>query len=655
MKSAKTKYSRVNISVLYSVLTIGLAALFIVLGGCDYFSGHVEGEVSENIPPTVRFSNIPADQDSFVFAPVIFWKGSDPDGFVEYYEYADIIDSAALTEPESFIELIPEEAWVRTISTSDTVYLLTESGEITEHVFYLKCTDDRGMESPVVSHTFYRSNNPPYVPEVKWHTASDDEYDQDVVLEDTLYVLESITDTWAGLGFNWRSTDPDDKDLYAIPLEYRYYVEKVPHDTVCEWPSRQWSARQDLNITGLETGHYKLTVWARDDGFEISERPASITFDVYKPSFEESILLLNCTKVTDPYNERLKGLGDVLPGYAIGESYQVLLDEVSVRFPDAVYSHISEMDTLLFKSFLGRFRLVILVSENKSKVSRPDPQSYEPYLRDYARIGGNIWVIGNYVNRNLTTDATLGLAQSTFGSMVSVPANEAEFVSATSGVSDLPDLHIDTTKIVDTYRLFFFDQHGNPGRYGVYPLLPGVDVIVAGSGAETAYYFKSYTDTASGDVMNDSAVVVVNVGTIYYPPTPLDCLVKLYQERVSNVTRVENITRGEVGEVVSVTNNVGILNETVVRVSYESGEPWAIGDTIEVDYTFLPYSEFHYRPCAIRYERLSELDDGGFEVRYRIAVFSFPLYYLDNSVESGNKVSEMFASMLDWFFLPFAH
>ncbi|MBT7787517.1 MAG: hypothetical protein HN757_01405 [Calditrichaeota bacterium] len=640
-------------SVLFSILTIGLSAFFIILGGCDTFNGHIEGEVAENIAPTVRFSNVPANQDSFAFAPVIYWKGSDPDGFVEFYEYADIIDSAALSQPENFIELIPEDAWVRTINTSDTVYLLTESGEITEHVFYLKCTDDRDQESPVVSHTFYRSNNPPNVPDIKWHTSSDEDYANDVVLSDTLYVLKNITDTWAGLGFNWRSSDPDDKDLYSIPLEYRYFVEKVPHDTVWEWTSRQWSSGQDLNITGLETGHYKLTVWARDDGFEISERPASLTFDVYKPSFEESILLLNCTKVKENFNPALVGLGDVLPGHAIGESYQTLLEEVSFRYPDAVYKHFpTEVDTPLFKSLLGRFRLVILVSENKSGSYA---QSFATELGDYARIGGNIWAIGNYVPRNLITDATLGLAQSTFGSSVSVPADEAEFVRATSGVYDVPDLDIDTEKIGETYSKFFFDRDGNPGRYGVYPLMPGVDIIMAGSGAETVYYFKSYTDTASGDVMNDSADVVVNIGTIYYPPTPLDCLVKLYRERVSNITRVENITREEIGEVVSVTNNVGIYNETVVRVSYESGEPWAMGDSIEVDYTFLPYSDFHFRPCAIRYERLSELDDGGFEVRYRVAVFTFPLYYLDNSAESGKKVSEMFASMLDWFFLPFAH
>lgn len=650
MKSAIRKCIKRGRSAFYSIFTIGLAALFIVLGGCDNFSGHINGKVTENEPPTVRFSNVPADQDTFVYAPVIYWKGSDPDGFVEYYEYADIIDSAALVQPSSYIELIPKEAWVRTVSTADTVYLLTESGAITEHVFYLKCTDDRGMESPVIYRSFFRSNNPPRIPQVKWHTSSDEDYANDVVLDDTLYVLDAITDTWAGLGFSWRSTDPDDKDLYSIPLEYCYYLEKVPHDTLWEWTSRNWTSDQDLNITGLATGHYKLTIWARDDGFEISKRPASATFDVYKPSFEESILLLNCTKETDPFNQRLKGLGNVLPGYAIGDSYKALLAEVSNRFPDAIYKHFpTEIDTPLYKSLLGRFRLVILVSEN---LGGTYAQSLETKLRSYARIGGNIWVLGNYVPRNLITDATLALAQSSFGSKVSVPADEAEFVSATSGVTDLPDLHIDTTKIVDTYRKFFFNPDGSLGRFGVYPLMPGVDIILAGSGAETAYYFKSYTDTASGDVWNDSADVVVNVGTIYYPPTPLDCLVKLYRKRVSNVTRVENLTRGEIGEVVSVTNNVGILNDTVVRISYESGEPWAVGDSIQVDYTFLPYSNFHYRPCAIRYERLSELDEGGYEVRYRVSVFTFPLYYLDNT---DGSVSAMFRSMLDWFFSPFAH
>ncbi len=653
----ETKHSIGNFKMRYShisvVLTVFCLSVLLVISGCDTFMGDIQGEIDENQAPSVEFSNVPAWGDTFQFAPVIYWKGSDPDGFVENYYYADIVDSSAIAQPDYFTDFIDESEWVETEATQDTVYLLTESGEITEHVFYLKAVDELGKESPVIFRRFFRSNEPPNVPLIKWFTAADSNFAHDVVLEDTFYVLDKITDTWPGLGFTWKSSDPDDRDLYTIPLEFRYYLEKAPHDTVWQWTSRDWSNDQDLVIAGLETGHYKLTVWARDDGFEESVRPASITFDVYEPSFEKSILMLNATYENENFNENQRGLGNVLPGTQIGEFYQSLLSQVGNIYPDYEYRHYGEGEgeiKSLYKSYLGQFRLVILTSENRTA---PSGVALEDSLRQYLRVGGRLWVLGNFVPRNLLTNSEdiLGLAESSFGSKASVPANEAEFISANHAVNDLPDLKIDTSKSADTWRRFWFDNQGNP-RYKVYPLLPGVDWIIAGSNAETAYYFNSYTDTASGDVWNDSARVVSNIGTIYYPPTPLDCLIKLKKKRVQSISRIENVTRGEFGEVIALTNNVGTEGETVVRVSYESGEPWALDDVIITDYVYSPDSDFHFKPCGVRYERLTSLEGGGFEVRYRIAAFGFPLYYLDNS---DGSVSEMFANMLTWFFWSSAH
>ena len=634
------KRGAVNHPTLISLIGLaGLVALTVgMIGftGCDTFFGNMEGSLTTNIPPVVEFTNVPAAGDTFAYAPVIHWKGSDADGFVEYYSYADIIDSTALADPVYYINFIPDEAWVETEATSDTVYLLTETGRITEHVFYLKCTDDRDEESFVIYRPFYRSNEPPNVPEIKWATDPDSAFGNDIIVEDTLYVLDNITETWPGLGFVWKSSDPDDRDLYKIPLEFRYFLEKTPHDTVWQWIAPGWSNKQDFQFAGLETGHYILTVWARDDGFELSERPASATFDVYKPTFEQSVLLINSTY--ESVEDDREGLGNVLPGDQIGELYQNLVS----RYPDVEYFHFPNEEGIEpFKSYLGRFRLVIWFSENLRGTSAP----YEPFLRSYVRVGGRLWVLGAFARRNIITNVTMGLAGSSLsGSGVSVPTNEAEFVGATSGVSDLPDLYIDTSKTAEAYKVFF------DGGYRTYPLLPGIDIMTVGSGAETAYYFKSYTDTASGDVYNDTATVVVNVDTIYYPPSPVDCFIRIERPRVLEVTRVENITRGVIGEVLTLTN---IGDFAVVRVSYPYGEPWAVTDKVVVDYRFQPYSDFHLRPCALRFERISQSEDGrSFEIRYRVAIFAFPLYFLDNS---NGDVHRMVNSMLDWFFLPYAH
>lgn len=619
-----------------------LVAVFVIIG-CDSMTGDVKGDYTFNTQPVVEFTNVPANQDTFSYAPVIHWKGRDSDGFVEHFSYADVIDPTAIADPEYFIDFIPENAWVQTEATSDTVYLLTQTGEITEHIFYLKCTDDKGAESLVKYRSFYRSNRPPDVPVIKWYSAAETEFSNDIFLTDTLYCLNEITDTWPGLGFSWKSSDPDDRDLYTIPLEYKYYLEKVPHDTIWTWVSQSWISDQELQFFGLETGHYKFSVWARDDGLEMSVRPASATFDVYKPTFEQPLLIINTTVEDEAGSE---GRGNVIPGTQIGELYQQLASSYP-GMTNYEYVHLPSPEVPFpWKSYLGRFNLVILVSENLASPGFSLSEQLNPYLN----IGGSLWVISGYTRQNGIIGATLmNAANSTFAEPIGKKYSELpDFIAASAGVDFLPTMSIDTVKVAEVYDLF--------RRRMPYPFLPGIDIISRGLNVETAYLYKSYTDTLSGMVYGDTAEVKVYADTTYYPPTPEYCLVKLPRNRVLEVINLVNVTRGDTGEVVSLTNNAfqsGDDRFAVVRVHYPWGEPWSVNDVIIVDYEYQPYSEFHLRPCGIRYEKLSEVTQGqGYDVRYRIAVFTFPLYFLDNS---QGDVTTMFHSMLDWFYTQGAH
>ncbi|MCF7811190.1 hypothetical protein K9N50_09415 [bacterium] len=615
----------------------------ILFGSCDSFMGNMDGDVLQNQPPIIEFTNVPVEGDTFSYAPVISWKGRDSDGFVEFYMYADITNPAALENPDYYINFIPAEAWIGTYATSDTVYLLTETGKVTEHIFYLFCVDDQDSMSQIIYNTFYRTNQPPRVPEIKWWSAPDTTYANDITVDDTLYCLDNITDTWPGLGFSWKSSDPDDKSLYTIPLEYKYYLEKAPHDTIWEWVADSWTNAQELQFAGLETGHYRFTVWTRDDGLEKCSRPATGTFDVYKPTFEEPLLLLNMT------NENINqpGNGSISPGTQVGELYQ-LLSENSIGSGNVVVQHLPNNDGIEpWKSFLGRFRLIVLFSENVNM--RGDGPSSE--LKEFLEIGGRLWAIGSFVRREkLISEELLDMAECRFPpeAQASYPPSSADFIGAISGVNDMPDVKIDTSKIIEVFKVFL-----DRGLM-LYPTLPGVDIMATGSGAETMYYFTSYTDTLNGDIVGDTAWVRAFADTISYPPTPVDCLIKMPQNRILDISRVENVTRGIIGDVQSWTNNVWPqTKEAVARISYAYGEPWSSEDVIVVDYRYQPTSETHLRPCAIRYEKLSAPAEGlGIELRYRIAVTTFPLYFLDNS---DGKVDEMFKNMLDWFNQPQAH
>lgn len=623
------------------VIFIGIALFS--LNGCGTFTGDIDGEIDINLSPEVEFANIPADGDTFSFAPVVYWKGRDADGFVEKFMYADIVDPTAIANPLYFIDFIPEDAWVETEATSDTVFLLTESGEITKHIFYLKCIDDLGEESEVIYRTFNRSNHAPNVPEIKWWASADEEFANEIFLEDTLYTLDKITESWTGLGFAWKSSDPDDRDLFTIPLEYKYYLEKVPHDTIWEWVSLDWSRKQELQFYGLETGHYTFSVWVRDDGFEQSVRPATATFDVYEPTFGEDILLLNTT--LEDSNGR-EGFGDVVPGTQIGEFYQELL----AKYPSSTYINFpADGVDARYKSFLGRFKLIIWCDENRSYLN----YLLEDALTDYIDIGGRLWMTGTYLqNKALVIRDVLNQLNTSFSQPQaqyrSGPA--VDFMGSNTAVDDLPDLSVDSTRTVDAYQRFY------GSNWMPYPFLPGVDILAGQTGAETVYYYRSFTDTLSGDVINDTAVVRLYADTIYFPPTPQACIVRLPRNRIFSVSRVHNASRGVAGEVVNVTNNAMRLGNDVyaiAKISYPWGEPWSVEDTIVVDYKYQPYSEFHLRPVGVRFERLSsQLEGSGRRVRYRIALFTFPLYFMDNS---NGEVTDMFDSMLRWFFQPEAH
>jgi hypothetical protein len=634
-------------SVLHRYLPAILFVFTVIfIGSCDTFTGNMDGDVRINHPPTIEFTNVPVEGDTFSYAPVVSWKGRDSDGFVEFYAYADITNPAALENPDYYINYIPSEAWVGTYATSDTVYLLTETGKVTEHVFYLFCVDDQDSTSQIIYKTFFRTNQPPRVPEIKWWDEIDDTYDNDIIVEDTLYCLDNITDTWPGLGFSWKSSDPDDKSLYTIPLEYKYYLEKVPHDTIWEWVADSWTNAQELQFSGLETGHYKFTVWARDDGLEKCSRPATGTFDVYKPTFEEPLLLLNLTT-----EDNRPGRGYIYPGTQVGELYKLLTTN-SGWGESVVYQHYPSADGVEpWKSFLGRFKLVVLFSEN---TNLPIAININDQIVDYLNIGGRLWALGACIQATgVASDDLLDMADCRYTPpQASTSPSKPDFIGASSGVDDMPDVRIDTAKISEVYYPYIGSTRMP------YLTLPGVDIMATGSSAETIYYFTSYTDTLNGDILGDIAWVRASAWTdsISYPPTPVDCLIKMPQNRILDITRVENISRGVLGDVQGWTNNFRFISNEVVaaaRISYAYGEPWSVEDTIIVDYRFQPTSETHLRPCGIRYEKLSAPSEGlGIELRYRIAVTTFPLYYLDNS---EGKVDEMFKNMLDWFNQPQAH
>ncbi|TKJ42331.1 hypothetical protein CEE37_01225 [candidate division LCP-89 bacterium B3_LCP] len=627
----------------------------------------------------------------FSYAPIIHWSGYDPDGFVDHYSFADVTDTTFINEFDNAsdqnayaVTNIAADMWIDTTAMEARIYLLTAEGDTTEHLFFVKATDNLGAQSNMDVKTFFRSNNAPYNPQIKPLEAPDADYTQHYFVEDTLFCLDDLDPPWDGISFNWTAEDPDEKELIQIPLEYSYYLVKTPGDTIWQNGASDsaWSETQQIQLFGLETGSYTFSVWVRDDGFTVSAEPAMITFTAVRPTFEHHILIVDESILTspswgfelpqsnidDPLNFYLELLGD-MEGQLDYDNY--VMDGVDVRVLNN-RDAIALAGSPIPYSLIGQYRLVLMLDDDHSAADVIYRANRNTVLADYMDIGGSVWIEGrsvlvgsfgysdspegNDINSSGTQPRILGdYFQLLFGFGAKAektfilpppfpPPDQAnEFTGAVSTMGGLPDIEIDTSK-----TNVLANPPGQPDG-----TLIDIDWFTISDEAQSIYIYNSITadtNATSQYVNGDTSAVQENA-------TPVQCVVMPQNDGLLEVYRVENITKGIVGEVIS-------FNSTSITVSQPYGAPWDSTDFVEVDYKYDPVSEYHLKPVASRYENQQrtlvtvELTPGVFistyqySLGYRNAIFTFPLYFMEN--ENG-EVEDVFREMLNWFFYPTIH
>ena len=646
-------------TIIITILVVAFAGI-IFWNGC----GKMEGDPIGNQPPNVRFINVPVNGDTFNYAPIVYWIGDDPDGFVEYYSYIDDTTEASRIDPEGFIENVDPSRWVDTVATEATIYLLTDEGDTTEHTFFIRATDDDGTHSEFdrTQHvrTYYRTNLAPYTPEIKWEAWPDDSFSTGNTVPDTLFCIDTTTTNWGGIGFIWRARDPDDRELNIIPLEFRFILVDEDSNLVEQWSmdEEEYDNVQNLTVYNLETGWYTLWVWSRDDGFTLCHEPGYISFYVIKPNFLDPdnarhILLYDETK-----NVGTIGNWD---GLLIDEFYRNLLDSIpqellipQARFTmddvDVIFWDNSDLNNPLPYSLIHYYKLVIMYDEDRENSSgfTGELNYRNSILSDYMDIGGNVWIIGR---RMLV--GSFGLSEGPipqadmpsillnyFGVSGGIGANwpsygQPEFVGAFPASQDFPILEIDTLKLP-------------PPPFPSNGAVSEVDVVSRRISSIpsffnftfTSYYFNSIYTSEQDTVIGENSTVLDTL-TGWPQPTETQCFIQTENSGLIEVYRVENVTKGVEGEVIWILTDV-------VNVSYDVGDPWEASDVLSVDYRFNPHSssEFHLQPCGTF--KISM--DNDFNFLYRSAFMTFPLYPLDNS---QGQVRDMFMVMLYLFFSPY--
>ncbi len=667
-------HSAMNIRLILA--TVLLFAMFTLMIGC----GSIEGEINPNIPPTVRLTPVPADSSEFTFAPTVSWFGNDEDGYVEYYSFADITDSAAIANPVEFYNRIPEDAWIDTIATQATIYLLTEGDSQTPHIFYIRCFDNKGeVNDGVVYATFFRMNNAPTIPRVGPSGVSDSELSNHFVITDTVFSGERFTSAWSGHQFQWRGSDPDDRSLYTIPLQYQPILVKSPDDTIFVG---DWNQNQNLTLIDLETGFYTLYIRVRDDGFKESVAPGRIEFNVIKPSFEKDVLLIMEMGQVLPFN--------TLPQPdSIEAFYAKLFNDINGAVPLADLDPNSEnVDffpvyasdlTLPPRSSVHKYKVVILVQDQVQHQNYGQGQGgpgYKYYRNklflDYLAVGGRLWMSGRMMAPFVLPSHTIptggfdpmGILLPDFFSVNSVVSGQpysvsqmnayAEFVGTQPGVEEFPELSFDYNKIDENFAR-------NPLTDSIYVDtlqrgLTGVDRISRGQMATTTQYFKSFTNEYDGRITGEDSGVISNltIQTAQGPqlvnikPTPIQCNIQTAHLNVDagreivvrNTTLQENGEANWLGEVVQV-------NSDYIKVSYLWGTPWKDSDVLSVDYYYDPLSSMHLTPVEVRFERTEYVNLIQQTLLSRTAMSTFSYYFMEYD---GTKLA--WTEMLNWFLSP---
>lgn len=676
----------------FHLLLMALVAVTALLfvGGCD----RLKGDENLNQAPDVRFINTPFDSTSFSYAPTVYWIGYDPDGLISGYEFFDDSSQAGRDAYRAgdaalaiYVGNIADDQWVHTVRTQETIYLGTVEGETKEHVFFLRSIDNKGERSQPKVRTFFRTNQAPNPPELKWSQGEED-YAHDYPIPDTLFWGDTLTTTYSGIEFLWRGSDPDSRELNIIPLEFSYALVRVRDengaavsDTV-HWPIYNdsarvigygngftpWSGLTSVTYFGQETGEYQFTLRVRDDGLTLCavDSFATASFYAIKPTFDKQLLVIfECSTLSGADRNNFGGrepdsiladYNEIIPtAYQYAElmrqnfaGYDSLIPyPLEARMGDNVVIWRETQDcasTAKYPYYLmGQFKWIWWISDdNCANADFPGTEERVLALSRYMNVGGNLLMSGR---RYFGSSYFYGGCPGTNGfddffatyfnvnGLCAKPDRTinagADFAGAITSDAILPDLTIDSS-VVCSLR---WAQRRSCA-------LPGIE-YVSRAVSQTSFDFSATVyNYASNTVGGNYDTTNVDCQVFNSTPSRVELLPAENHNTILAVHRVYNRTRG-VSAQFQYLNSTIIQGETrpliVCSTPSEAGR-WLTSDTLEVDYTFSPVTQENNRPVGIFFQKHSAVQEFDsrtnefrftLQVRFRTALYTFPISFMD--------------------------
>lgn len=684
-------------STMKKIFVLAAVALAVV-SGCDRFTDEPKNPAQR---PEAWFVNVPIDSAVFSFAPYLYWSGHDRDGYVVGFEYYDDSTAAGVAayhagvaEHAAYMANLPDSLWTYTELGFRQIFLLADSGgALREHVFLIRAVDNTDLRSDYKARTFFRFNQAPFPPGIRWAESDDADYHTEITLVDTQLVGDTISTTYPGLRLLWNGDDPDSRIGYTIPLEFSYALVRLPDDTVAfpiygdsnqvvgyheGWTN--WTAQTQIALSGLESGDYTFFVRVRDDGLTMSDSMGMAHFTVEKPTFSRRIMIVD-ENDTPNNNEYLSAGGinpDTLLAFyrgvdGLGGVVRGACDIANTLAPfaqrpgaepippivfDEIYWYANRSSNPIPYSLVSQFEMVWIIDDDndpaKQGILVPD---YTAVLEDYLSVGGGLWMTGRRLFNeslgispaaaasdflkdyfNIDSVRSKNIYRRATDANGIAQAGQADFMAAVASDPQYPDLSIDTSM---TNRLRYLgtgvsfppeiEAFGRKVTRESFDFSTTIFNYVSSTSDRDLFpsLVENY-DCAVDSALSDSSIVAL--------------IPREQGQPLLDASIIRNVTRNTSGNFIRVRNMSTNLLQPKWRIFASTDErlgEWTTGDVLEVTYNYIPLSSEHDLPCGtnfIKYEgeREVEITPNGFRVRitavprFRSSMFTFPLSFMKN-------------------------
>jgi hypothetical protein len=665
------------------------AAIVVLIMSC---STDYDGTSPDSENPKIGFGS---DDTLLTRYPVVVDWSAEIGGETELDYYYCVTTDTSVTS-SSARTFIASDKWVKTkekqalISfpaapfNNDSIIFKDSTGSVFSKMF-LYARNSAGTLSPVISKLFLRSNNRPSFVRLTsdyFSLSSSMSYSYgDIYEPDKKVIMPAGDQRRSYIDLSWIATDPD--SLYS--LEYKcdiYEKDSGKNDPV--WTTG-WSSKDNVMIgdgvfSQRPYGWYRFVVKVRDDALQEAERSFVLFFEVFTPSFDKGILLIDDTDpeltslstsvymgnpdgtdVRNFYEEILENAGYKPEGQATDSLHLYRISRFIAETDTVAYDYLfvdddgdpstpEIADSIMINIGLYRpdieelcgYRLVIIMSDDRSNLDGVNFNANHPYtaystiLSRYLDTGGKVFIAGPSVLMGKYYSSPYQLPVSEYkapyrylfdGSVESgqfLGANSENFFNRYFGISAMtfPEQKTYYTEITGTNTMQYSADHYLADNYdfiGVEKYTMVTDPSFKNAGMDTVRVNDAWFSVAGTGGRIRSHALKDN-GTVF---TGIPSFRTSAGENIYKYKSIYDLPR--------ITGNDSLSIDENGQTHYL----WNMNKvTGEVHSPVLQRSG----TVAARYAHESGI--------YKTAFFGFPLYFMDNS---SNQMTDMFKAMIDWF------